>query len=145
MINKFIIASLAVFMLIACSNEDETINGPIDSISPDAIVGIWTLSEINYPQGDSLVIRYPEEDTISITFKFWKNKTGQMLQFEKGATDTENFHWNLSGNSIVFIWETGEVENITCHQTENKLCLKYSFTTPTGEIVLAIFVFTKTG
>ena len=143
MFTKIVLASLVVFVLIACSDEVETINGPGNSISPDDIVGIWILSEINYLQGDSLIIRYPEEDTIAITFKFWENKTGQMLQFEKGVTHIENYQWSVNGNSIVFIWENGDVENIQCHRTVLTLCLEYSFTTSDGEIVLATYVFTK--
>jgi hypothetical protein len=143
MFKNIFITSLAVFMLIACSDEVETINGPAVSLSPDDIVGTWTLSEINYPEGDSLVIRYPEEDIISITFKFWENKTGQMLEFETGVTDIENFQWSVNGNSIVFMWENSDVENILCHLTEDTLCFKYSFNTPTGEIVLATYIFIR--
>ena len=141
MIKNFLLVSLAGFILIACSDEVETINGPTDSISHDDIVGTWSLSEINYSQGDSLVVRYPEDDAISITFKFWMDNTGQILEFNKGVTDIHDFQWNVRSNSIVLTWDLGEVEYIKCHLIEETLCLEYSYETSTGVIVLATYIF----
>jgi len=78
-------------LLINCSEKVETLNVPTDSISHNNINGIWTLQEINYSQADSTVIIYPEEITLSITFKFWMDNTGQMSHFQKGVKDIHNF------------------------------------------------------
>ena len=141
MLHKVILVMVLGFLLVNCSSEVENINGPANSISHDDIVGIWSLSEINYSQGDSLVVRYPEDDAISITFKFWKDNTGQMLQFQKGVTDIHDFQWNVRSNSIVLTWDKGEVEYIKCHLIEETLCLEYSYETSTGVIVLATYIF----
>ncbi|MEJ2194519.1 MAG: hypothetical protein P8X73_06615 [Ignavibacteriaceae bacterium] len=91
MFKNFILVSLAGFLLINCLEKVETINRPTDSISHNKINDVWTLQEINYSEADSTVIIYPEEITLSITFKFWMDNTGQMSHFQKGVTDICNF------------------------------------------------------
>jgi hypothetical protein len=140
---RIIIISIVGFSLVTCSNEDGTITAPVTSIKSDDIVGTWSLFQIEYLKGDSTVIISPEEEAISITFKFWENKTGLLLEIEKGTTEIHNFQWNVIGATITFVWEDREPEYITCDVLDDTLCIDYSFRTPTGEIVLASYIFQK--
>jgi hypothetical protein len=140
---RIIVISIIGFSLVACSNEDGTIVSPATSIASDDVVGTWSLFQIEYPMDNSIVTISPEEAATIITFKFWGDKTGQLLQIEKGTISIHNFQWNVIGATITVIWENGEAEHITCDMQDETLCMKYAFRTPTGEIVLASYIFLK--
>ena len=138
-----IMASLTFLLLIACSKESDQLTTPQNNVSNDDIIGTWVLTEIQYPSGGNTITVLPENIGISITLKFFDNKTGQLIEFENGSTDIDVFIWNNFGTAIEIIYENGHGEMLRCELIESNLHIEYGFETNEGNIVLASFVFEK--
>ena len=130
-------------LLIACSEESDQITTPQNNINNDEIMGIWLLTEIQYPTGGNTITVLPENIGISMTLKFFDNKTGQLIKFENGSTDIDVFIWNNLGTVVEIIYENGHEELLRCELIESNLLIEYGFETNEGNIVLALFVFEK--
>ena len=138
-----IMTSLTFLLLIACSKESDQLTTPQNNVSNDDIIGTWVLTEIQYPSGGNTITVLPENIGISITLKFFDNKTGQLIEFENGSTDIDVFIWNNFGTAIEIIYENGHGEMLRCELIESNLHIEYGFETNEGNIVLASFVFEK--
>lgn len=138
-----IIASLTFLLLIACSEKSDQITTPQNNVSNDDIIGTWVLTEIQYPSGGNTITVLPENIGISMTLKFFDNKTGQLIQFENGSTNIDAFIWNNLGSDVEIIYENGQGEMLRCELIESNLHIEYGFETNEGNIVLASFVFEK--
>ena len=137
---------MAIFtflLLIACSEESDQITTPQNNVNNDEIMGIWLLTEIQYPSGGNTITVLPENIGISMTLKFFDNKTGQLIKFENGSTDIDVFIWNNLGTVVEIIYENGHEELLRCELIESNLHIEYGFETNEGNIVLASFVFEK--
>ena len=138
-----VLASLTFLLLIACSEESDQITTPQNNVNNDEIMGIWLLTEIQYPSGGNTITVLPENIGISMTLKFFDNKTGQLIKFENGSTDIDVFIWNNLGTVVEIIYENGHEELLRCELIESNLHIEYGFETNEGNIVLASYVFEK--
>ena len=138
-----VLASLTFLLLIACSEESDQITTPQNNVNNDEIMGIWLLTEIQYPSGGNTITVLPENIGISMTLKFFDNKTGQLIKFENGSTDIDVFIWNNLGTVVEIIYENGHEELLRCELIESNLHIEYGFETNEGNTVLASFVFEK--
>ncbi len=138
-----VIASLTFLLLIACSEESDQITTPQNNVNNNEIIGIWILTEIQYPSGGNTITVLPENIGISMTIKFFDNKTGQLIQFENGSTDIDAFIWNNLGPDVEIIYENGHEEMLRCELIESNLHIEYGFETNEGNTVLASYVFEK--
>ena len=146
MYRQKLVLAMAIFtflLLIACSEESDQITTPQNNINNDEIMGIWLLTEIQYPTGGNTITVLPENIGISMTLKFFDNKTGQLIKFENGSTDIDVFIWNNFGTVVEIIYENGHEELLRCELIESNLHIEYGFETNEGNIVLASFVFEK--
>jgi hypothetical protein len=146
MYRQKLVLAMAIFtflLLIACSEESDQITTPQNNVSNDDIIGTWVLTEIQYPSGGNTITVLPGNIGISMTLKFFDNKTGQLIQFENGSTDIDAFIWNNFGTAIDIIYENGHEETLRCEFIESNLHIEYGFETNEGNIVLASFVFEK--
>ena len=146
MYRQKLVLAMAIFtflLLIACSEESDQITTPQNNINNDEIMGIWLLTEIQYPTGGNTITVLPENIVISMTLKFFDNKTGQLIKFENGSTDIDVFIWNNLGSDVEIIYENGHGEMLRCALIESNLHIEYGFETNEGNIVLASFVFEK--
>ncbi len=138
-----IIASLTFLLLNACSEESNQITAPQNNVNNDEIIGTWVLTEIQYPSGGNTITVLPGDIGISMTLKFFDNKTGQLIQIENGSTDIDVFIWNNLGSDVEIIYENGQGEMLRCELIESKLHIEYGFETNEGNTVLASYVFEK--
>jgi len=146
MYRQKLVLAMAIFtflLLIACSEESDQITTPQNNVNNDEIMGIWLLTEIQYPSGGNTITVLPENIGISMTLKFFDNKTGQLIKFENGSTDIDVFIWNNLGTVVEIIYENGHEELLRCELIESNLHIEYGFETNEGNIVLASFVFEK--
>jgi hypothetical protein len=138
-----VIASLTFLLLIACSEESDQITTPQNNVNNNEIIGTWILTEIQYPSGGNTITVLPGNIGISMTIKFFDNKTGQLIQFENGSTDIDVFIWNNLGSDVEIIYENGHGEMLRCELIESNLHIEYGFETNEGNTVLASYVFEK--
>ena len=138
-----VIASLTFLLLNACSEESNQITAPQNNVNNDEIIGTWVLTEIQYPSGGNTITVLPGNIGISITLKFFDNKTGQLIQIENGSTDIDVFIWNNLGPDVEIIYENGQGEMLRCELIESNLHIEYGFETNEGNTVLASYVFEK--
>ena len=136
-------ASLTFLLLNACSEESNQITAPQNNVNNDEIIGTWVLTEIQYPSGGNTITVLPGNIGISMTLKFFDNKTGQLIQIENGSTDIDVFIWNNLGPDVEIIYENGQGEMLRCELIESKLHIEYGFETNEGNTVLASYVFEK--
>jgi len=136
-------AIFTFFLLIACSEESNQITAPQNNVNNDEIMGTWLLTEIQYPSEGNTITVLPENIGISMTLKFFDNKSGQLIKFENGSTDMDAFIWNNLGTVVEIIYENGHEEMLRCELIESNLHIEYGFETNEGNIVLASFVFEK--
>jgi hypothetical protein len=136
-------ATLTFLLLIACSEESDQITTSPNNVNNDDIIGTWLLAEIQYPSGGNTITVLPENIGISMTLKFFDNKTGQLIQFENGSSDIDVFIWNNLGPDVEIVYENGHGEMLRCEFIESNLHIEYGFETNDGSTVLASFVFEK--
>ena len=130
-------------LLIACSEKSNQITAPQNNVNNDEIMGTWLLTEIQYPSEGNTITVLPENIGISMTLKFFDNKSGQLIKFENGSTDMDAFIWNNLGTVVEIIYENGHEEMLRCELIESNLHIEYGFETNEGNTVLASFVFEK--
>ncbi len=138
-----VMAIFTFLLLIACSEESDQITAPQNNVNNDEIIGTWLLTEIRYPSGENTITVLPGNIGLSMTLKFFNNKTGQLIQFENGSTDIDVFIWNNLGTVVEIIYENGHEEMLRCELIESNLHIEYGFETNEGNTVLASFVFEK--
>ena len=138
-----VIASLTFLLLNACSEESNQITAPQNNVNNDEIIGTWVLTEIQYPSGGNTITVLPGNIGISMTLKFFDNKTGQLIKFENGSTNIDAFIWNNLGPDVEIIYENGQGEMLRCELIESNLHIEYGFETNEGNTVLASYVFEK--
>jgi hypothetical protein len=138
-----VMAIFTFLLLIACSEESNQITAPQNNVNNDEIIGTWLLAEIQYPSGGNTITVLPENIGISMTLKFFDNKSGQLIKFENGSTDMDAFIWNNLGTVVEIIYENGHEEMLRCELIESNLHIEYGFETNEGNTVLASFVFEK--
>ena len=146
MYRQKLVLAMAIFtflLLIACSEESDQITTPQNNINNDEIIGTWLLTEIQYPSGENTITVLPENIGISMTLKFFDNKSGQLIKFENGSTDMDAFIWNNLGTVVEIIYENGHEEMLRCVLIESNLHIEYGFETNEGNTVLASYVFEK--
>ena len=139
----FFMASLTFLLLNACSEESNQITAPQNNVNNNEIIGTWVLTEIQYHSGGNTITVLPGNIGISMTLKFFDNKTGQLIQIENGSTDIDVFIWNNLGPDVEIIYENGQGEMLRCELIESNLHIEYGFETNEGNIVLASYVFEK--
>ena len=107
---KLVSAITIIFFLslTACSEEGYQITAPQNNINNDEIIGIWSLTEIQYPSSGNTITVLPENIGISMTIKFFDTKTGQMTKFENGSTSIDVFIWNILRSVVEIIDEDGD-------------------------------------
>ena len=130
-------------VMIACTDEADSVVTTNETISNNDIVGTWFLTEISYDSSGVNISVSPAVVAYSLTLKFWENKQGQILSFDSGGAKVQNINWYIQGNVIIFISENNEEEYIRCEFIDQHLCLNYAYTTLAGEQVLALYIFTK--
>ncbi len=136
-------ATLTFLLLNACSEESNQITAPPNNVNNDEIIGTWVLTEIQYPSGGNTITVLPGNIGISMTLKFFDNKTGQLIQIENGSTDIDVFIWNNLGSDVEIVYENGHGEMLRCEFIESNLHIEYGFETNEGNTVLASYVFEK--
>jgi hypothetical protein len=130
-------------VMIACTDEVDSLVAINETLSDSDIVGTWALTEISYDSSGVNIRLSPAVATYSLTLKFWENKQGQILSFDSGGTTVQNINWYIQGNVIIFISENNNEEYIRCELIDQHLCLNYAYTTLAGEQVLALYNFVK--
>jgi hypothetical protein len=129
--------------MIACTNEADNIVTTNESLSNNDIVGTWVLMEISYDSSGQNISLSPAVGAYSLTLKFWENKKGQIISFDSGGTKVQNINWYIQGNVLILISDDNDEEYIRCEFIDQRLCLKYAYTTLAGEQVLALYIFSK--
>ncbi len=109
-----VMAIFTFLLLIACAEESNQITTPQNNVNNDEIMGTWFLTEIQYPSEGNTITVLPENIGISMTIKFFDNKTGQLIQFENGSTDIDVFIWNNLGTVLEIFYENGHEELLRC-------------------------------
>ena len=129
--------------MIACTNEADNIVTTNETLSNSDIVGTWFLTEISYDSSGVNISLSPAVVAYSLTLKFWENKQGQILSFDSGGTKVQNINWYIQGNLIILNSDNKDEEYIRCEFIDQRLCLKYAYTTLAGDQVLALYIFTR--
>jgi hypothetical protein len=130
-------------VMMACTDEADSVVTTNETLSNSDIVGTWALTEISYDSSGVNISLSPADVAYSLTLKFWGNKQGQILSFDSGGTTVQNINWYIQGNVIIFISENNDEEYIRCELIDQHLCLNYAYTTLAGEQVFALYVFAK--
>jgi hypothetical protein len=130
-------------VMMACTDEADSVVTTNESLSNNDIVGTWVLTEISYDSSGVNISLSPAVVAYSLTLKFWENKQGQILSFDSGETTVQNINWYIQGNVIIFISENNDEEYIRCEFIDQHLYLNYAYTTLAGEQVLALYIFAK--
>ena len=146
MYRQKLVLAMAIFtflLLIACSEESDQFTTPQNNVNNDEIIGTWVLTEIQYPSGGNTITVLPENIGISMTLKFFDNKTGQLIKFENGSTNIDAFIWDNLGPDVEIIYENGQGEMLRCELIESNLHIEYGFETNEGNTVLASYVIEK--
>jgi len=146
-------------VMMACTDEADSVVATNETISNNDIVGTWFLTEISYDSSGvniSLspgVATYsltlvnisvsPTVGSYSLTLKFWENKQGQIISFDSGGTKVQNINWYIQGNVIILNLDNEDEEYIRSEFIDQRLCLKYAYTTLAGDQELALYIFTR--
>lgn len=130
-------------VMMACTDEADSVVTTNETISNNDIVGTWLLTEISYDSSGVNISLSPAVVAYSLTLKFWENKQGQIISFDSGGTKVQNINWYIQGNVIILNSDNGDEEYIRCDFIDQRLCLKYAYTTLAGDQVLALYIFTK--
>ena len=130
-------------VMMACTDEADSVVTTNETISNNDIVGTWLLTEISYDSSGVNISLSPAVVAYSLTLKFWENKQGQIISFDSGRTKVQNINWYIQGNVIILNSDNGDEEYIRCDFIDQRLCLKYAYTTLAGDQVLALYIFTK--
>ena len=130
-------------VMMACTDEADSVVTTNDTISKSDIVGTWFLTEISYDSSGVNISLSPGVAAYSLTLKFWENKQGQILSFDSGGTKVQNINWYIQGNVIILNSDNEGEEYIRCEFIDQRLCLKYAYTTLAGDQVLALYIFTR--
>ena len=130
-------------VMMACTDEADSVVTTNETLSNNDIVGTWILTEISYDSSGVNISLSPATVAYSLTLKFWENKQGQILSFDSGGTRVQNINWYIQGNVIILNSDNKDEEYIRCEFIDQRLCLKYAYTTLAGEQVLALYIFAK--
>jgi hypothetical protein len=130
-------------VMMACTDEADSVVTTNDTLSDSDIVGTWALTEISYDSSGVNISLSPAVIAYSLTLKFWENKQGQIISFDSGGTKVQNINWYIQGNVIILNSDNEEEEYIRCEFIDQHLCLNYAYTTLAGEQVLALYIFAK--
>ena len=130
-------------VMMACTDEADSVVTTNETISNNDIVGTWFLTEISYDSSGVNISVSPTVGSYSLTLKFWENKQGQIISFDSGGTKVQNINWYIQGNVIILNSDNNNEEYIRCEFNDQRLCLKYAYTTLAGEQVLALYIFTR--
>ena len=129
-------------VMMACTDEADSVVTTNETISNNDIVGTWFLTEISYDSSGVNISVSPTVGSYSLTLKFWENKQGQIISFDSGGTKVQNINWYIQGNVIILNSDNEDEEYIRCEFIDQRLCLKYAYTTLAGDQVLALYIFT---
>jgi hypothetical protein len=130
-------------VMMACTDEADSVVTTNETISNNDIVGTWFLTEISYDSSGVNISVSPTVGSYSLTLKFWENKQGQIISFDSGGTKVQNINWYIQGNVIILNSENNNEEYIRCEFIDQCLCLRYAYTTLAGDQVPALYIFTK--
>jgi hypothetical protein len=137
-----VLTIITFICLTACSEESDLTTTPQNNLNIDEeIIGTWLLKEIQYQSNGNTIKVLPGDFGISMTLKFFDNKTGQMINIEKGSTRIDIFKWNILGSVVEIVDEDGDWEQLRCEFIEGNLCIEHGFETDEGLTVIASFVF----
>jgi len=130
-------------VMMACTDEADSVVTTNETISNNDIVGTWFLTEISYDSSGVNISVSPTVGSYSLTLKFWENKQGQIISFDSGGTKVQNINWYIQGNVIILNLDNEDEEYIRSEFIDQRLCLKYAYTTLAGDQELALYIFTR--
>jgi hypothetical protein len=130
-------------VMMACTDEADSVVTTNETISNKDIVGTWFLTEISCDSSGVKISVSPTVGSYSLTLKFWENKQGQIISFDSGGTKVQNINWYIQGNVIILNSENNNAEYIRCEFIDQCLCLRYAYTTLAGDQLLALYIFQK--